>query len=295
MFDLQRALKLKVGQRSQELLARAEEKCAKARSFVTDAYQNNNPELVFQAVEAYLESANIYPLHIEPYIGIAYISWKFEKHGEAVKLLNKALEIEPLNPAARNMLNEIKVEIKEGNFNKFVKDISLKPEKPPINLLPAKSKKKGFFSKVLDIFSFGKPDKNKGSINKTPVPDKRQTDVDDLSKEEFLNSVNKIGREITYEKITMKADKNTLNKIAMAVNEKKYYNRAGEQLASAIPSLDLFDNYDDKGNVSIDVNKVLNMRETTRDKLTALQNNRNDEKITVKVDKDKFSILKKQV
>jgi tetratricopeptide (TPR) repeat protein len=281
MSDLGNKVIKKISERAALLHEKAESKCTEARQYVTLAAEANNPEYIYQAVESYISAAELYPALVEPYLGIAYICWKFDSYENARSLLNKALQIDPLNPACRNMLAEVERDLKQESL-KIVSGNAVSPVKAN------QRSDKGLFSKILDVFSFGKGKKVSVNNEKTGKPG---TLPGDYNKEKFMNSVNNLTKVIQYEKISVKANQETLNKIARAVNAQKYQASDGSNLPSAIPSLSLFDDEEDSN--SVNISQLQDMDPEKINHLTSLRDNHNKNNPVIKLSDDKFSVFKK--
>ena len=97
---------------------KAEAKCREARKLVKQASELNDSALMFKAVESYTQAIAIYPRLLEPYLSIAYISLEYKQKNNAIMLLNKALEMDPSNKKAKNLLERAKsLKIQKDNIS----------------------------------------------------------------------------------------------------------------------------------------------------------------------------------
>jgi tetratricopeptide (TPR) repeat protein len=274
MFNLTAAIKAKIGTYSQEYLSQATNKCQEAGSLVQKAAETNDPELMFKAVEIYIEAIKIYPKLIEPYLSIAYICWKFNKFDDSIMLLNQAIEIDPLSNNARNMLAKISKEKKNNNFSKL--KAKYKSDAIPLSdQIKAKTKpQKGLFSKILDLFSFGS---NKNSRPEPiPVPKK---------KDDFAESLAEFSKMMSYEQLKIKVDKNTLNRMAGAMSNKE-----------ATPHTVEKPNIDRTGSMN-DFNKeqLEHMNSHNKEKLHEKRESLSKEQFIVRVNSGTFSKITKKL
>lgn len=116
MVNIVRALKVKIGDFSEENLQKANAKCLEAREYLSRAGDSDTPEYdILKAAEIYIEAIDIYSRLTEPYIAIAEICYQFDKYEESIALLNKLLDIDPFFIKAINMLNKITKEYENIN------------------------------------------------------------------------------------------------------------------------------------------------------------------------------------
>lgn len=155
MFDISKSIKLSITNYSKENIKAAEQACIEARHFIKLASSSeNNEKFISAAIGSYLESIELYSGLTEPYIGIAYLAINMEKNDEAINLLKKALEIDPLNSNAKIMLDKIKNKQISSAINKEATKYLKYESKPKMKV------QKDFLSKLSDIFSI-KPKKEK--------------------------------------------------------------------------------------------------------------------------------------
>jgi hypothetical protein len=82
--------------------------------------------LLLEAIDLYSEAMNMNSSKAEPYLAVAYISWKFMLFDEAVMLLKTALKLSPGNIKGQEMLSEIEKEYIKTDTAQQVKDASRK-------------------------------------------------------------------------------------------------------------------------------------------------------------------------
>jgi tetratricopeptide (TPR) repeat protein len=98
---------------NRENMYKAEAKVREARNFVKKAKDENNPNLMFRAVELYTEAISIHPKLIEPYLSIAYICIEYGKLIEAIQILNQVLTFDSSNKKANALIDKAK-KLKKG-------------------------------------------------------------------------------------------------------------------------------------------------------------------------------------
>ncbi len=104
------------------------EKMNQAESYVQKALLKNpiNKVLLLESIDLYSEAMNIDTSKAEPYLSVAYISWKFKLTDEAVMLLKTALKLSPGNIKVTEMLAEIEKEYLQADTENQIKDASRK-------------------------------------------------------------------------------------------------------------------------------------------------------------------------
>jgi len=69
--------------------------------------RNMEPALVKRALDFYSEIINESPELSQPYLAIAYLSWKLGEHAIAARFLNSLLALNPMSFQARELLEQI--------------------------------------------------------------------------------------------------------------------------------------------------------------------------------------------
>ncbi len=150
MFNLTEAIKARIEDYSQEAKQAAEQKCTEADEFVNRATENNDSQMIMQAIDIYAEALNIFPKLIRPYLTIANIYKWLGKISEANKILDIALEIEPANQDIHSLLKYIQEDAKLTAFQ-----IDENYQNTPIVKIKAKlAESEGIIDKMSEVFSF---------------------------------------------------------------------------------------------------------------------------------------------
>lgn len=209
MFNLKDALKEKINKRAEMLKSESGKKCSEARELLNQASQDNDSEKVYQAASLYIQAGELFPENLEAYLGLAYICWKFDNNSQAIMLLNKASELDPLNPSVREMLMQVQSDAKNEKFKQISQENTKKRKSIELDFSQSDNKK-GLFRKIIGFFSPHKSPKLSPSPSKT-------------SNQKFMTTVGKIQKEVmNYEQITAKVSPKTLNKLNKAIETKEH-------------------------------------------------------------------------
>ncbi len=155
MFDISKAVRARVTNASKENILAAEQACFEAKMLLKQATGTKDQFLISEAVELYLEAIELYSRMAEPYIALAYIAVLMGKNEDALKLLHKVLDFDPLNPNAKSMLSEIQQQkVSEAITKESEKFLNHRTVRPKMKA------KKDFISRISEIFNL-KPKKEK--------------------------------------------------------------------------------------------------------------------------------------
>lgn len=183
MFDISNALKIKIESYSEQERLRAEEKCEQAHEYLQMASDTKeNREHLINASELYIEAAKIYPKLTEPYLVLAYIFAIYEEYDKSIKLINRVIEIDPLNMNARNMLRDYQDKSHKYEFLAKVRQVNKEPLLERIKPKTDFDKGLSFFKKILQKFSL---DKGEPVITKSATGEK-------ITRDDFLNDLEEI-------------------------------------------------------------------------------------------------------
>jgi hypothetical protein len=151
MLDISNAVKAKIENISQKNLNKAKQMCSLASNQLKKASENNSHEMLSEGISFYMDAIQLYSRLTEPYLALAYLAWQMEQPEDALKLLNKVLEIESFNEPAQIMKKEIIDEIRQRKISAVVGKHS---GKSLSQALKGKDKEKNdIFSKLFKIFS----------------------------------------------------------------------------------------------------------------------------------------------
>ncbi|MFN8575349.1 MAG: hypothetical protein U0354_00695 [Candidatus Sericytochromatia bacterium] len=148
----------------------AKDLLSKASSLVVKAIDLKDISLLNQAIDLYYESIENYSDLSEPYIALSYISFEMGNIELSEKFIHTALNIEPFNKKAQNILQKIKA----------FKD---KPSRP----LETKKEIIEVIDKKSFMDSIQKMNKENFTIQDLP----NRTKVTIQAKETFINSIKK--------------------------------------------------------------------------------------------------------
>ncbi len=150
MFDLNRAIKAKIENFSNDNIIKSEEKCNLASQILKKASDTKDFKLIADAIDLYFQAIQFYSRSSQAYIALAYIVSQFSQLEDSIKLLNKVLEIDPYNNHAKNMMKQLQQEIKSKHLSLILKKHSDKSLSELIK--PSKKQKVDFFAKIAEIF-----------------------------------------------------------------------------------------------------------------------------------------------
>lgn len=85
-------------------------RCSIAESYINRAYDMQKKELLFDAVDLYMEAIRYNPKSVEAYIGLAYIEYAWGNPENSLKLLNQAKRINPVDIKVNQLREKIKKE-----------------------------------------------------------------------------------------------------------------------------------------------------------------------------------------
>ncbi len=121
MSNLKKLIKEQVSSANKENISLGRQKCNEAKACLDAARKSgrNQADLAKRALILYNEAINLSSTMIEPYIGIAYISFSAGDSKTAMGLLNQALYLDPDNKYAKSMLKDIQDDLKHRAFDKI--------------------------------------------------------------------------------------------------------------------------------------------------------------------------------
>jgi tetratricopeptide (TPR) repeat protein len=156
MTDLANIVKSKVDKLSSQNIALAAEKCNQADNLVMEVRSTGGKDknLVNQALNLYKESLELNSRQIQPYIGIAYITYSAGDVKQAVGFLNKAEQIDPDNESVKEMLQLFKNEVKSSVISKAANKTLSERFKTDNN------RENNIFAKITSIFMNSSKKKN---------------------------------------------------------------------------------------------------------------------------------------
>jgi tetratricopeptide (TPR) repeat protein len=165
MSKLSDLVKTKAGNISQQNIKSSKEKCYEADSYIMKARESGgkNKELVQKAVDLYQEALELNSRLVQPYIGLAYISYSAGNLKTAIGLLNKAFDLEPKNTRVNEMLTAFNEEFKQKNVSEVVSKVSGKSLSEKLN--SAKKIEINLFEKITAIFIKSTKPKNEPDIS----------------------------------------------------------------------------------------------------------------------------------
>jgi tetratricopeptide (TPR) repeat protein len=168
MADINSLVSTKLSKLSEENISLAAEKCSQADQCILDTRESGgrDPGLVKQAVELYQESLQLNSKQVQPYIGLAYISYSTGDIKTAIGLLNKAYDLEPLNEKVNEMLSLFNDEHKQKNISGAISKIAGKSLSEKLNSGEKKAIEFNFFDKITSIFV--KSTRKKSAANADP-------------------------------------------------------------------------------------------------------------------------------
>jgi tetratricopeptide (TPR) repeat protein len=219
MLSIAQAIKAKVENYSRDNIEKARDKCFEAKALVKKSLENNEPEIMFLAVEKYLEAIEHYPKLIEPYLSISFICIKFNKVDEALMLLNKAIELEPFNPKVKEMLEKVRVKRKNKSFNQQ-KEKYVKKEKASKGKT-SQAKSKGLFKRVKELFSFSSIIESKNTLES----DEKGVLIDD-----FASALAHFSKIMNKQDVKMSVNKDTLNQLTNVMSDKNHSYHTGTKI-----------------------------------------------------------------
>src|SRR5688572_12734040 len=99
MPEIKSLVSSKLTKLSEENRSLAKEKCHQADQCILQARNSGrkNKQLVIEAIDLYQESLTLNSRQVQPYIGLAYISYSSGDLKTAIGLLNKASDFDPKN------------------------------------------------------------------------------------------------------------------------------------------------------------------------------------------------------
>jgi tetratricopeptide (TPR) repeat protein len=168
MSNLDKLVNSKLTKISQENIAQAGEKCSRADQCILQAREGseNSSGLVKEAIDLYQESLQLNSRQVQPYIGLAYISYSTGDLKTAIGLLNKAYDLEPENDRVNEMLFLFNEEYKQKNISGVISKVAGKSLSEKLGT----DKKKlefNLFEKITSVFI--KSAKNRKAEN-TAIP-----------------------------------------------------------------------------------------------------------------------------
>jgi hypothetical protein len=153
MSDLVEKVKIRAKKISDENLAQAIEKTQKADNCIIKAQETGgrDKELVKEALILYGEAIELNSRLVQPYIGIAFINYSLGNTSQAIGLLNKAADIDPLHPVVNEMLALFSKEARKKNISDQVSKAADKSLSQKMN---SKKEKKdtNIFAAIASIF-----------------------------------------------------------------------------------------------------------------------------------------------
>lgn len=266
MFDIAVSVRLKVENNFQENIEKAQNKCLEAKLLVKRSLENKDVELMYKAVETYIEALTFFPRLIEPYLSIAFICEKLKMFDQALMILNKAFELEPFNTKVKVMLQKVKESRKTSKFNTHKENYI--GEKEFHHSKVNKKVKKGIFNKIADFFSFSNVVKSSKII-----PEKSP----ELKKEDFAIHFELYKQVVKKQEIKVVVNKNTLNQLNSIMSEKPAVHQKGLKELKPL----VYDKQKESGKFNFDMGEKIKA-------LEKLKENVDKHTLKVKVDERVF-------